>query len=140
MIAPTDKTQTTRVPLWGKIDPAFVVTLMFTAVSAWLTQPFWSFELWEKAPATVQQSSGPPVLRIDSDRSIRIEGKVVALKDVPNQIQDVLSGRTARLVSFEADAQTRYGYAARVMEQVRRGGGDPRISRDAEGSMATNSN
>ena len=101
-------------------------------VSAVLTQPFWSFG--EPDELTTSRAGGvpPPVLRVASDHSITIEGEAVSLEDVQGRIETLLTGRTARVVSFRADATAQYGYASRVMEQVRRGGGDPLPSSNSE--------
>ena len=108
-----------------KIDPALVVTLIFTVVSAMLTQPFWSFGELDDLAAPAARGTPPPVLRVASDHSITIEGEAVSLEDVRHRIETILTERSVRVVSFRADATTQYGYASRVMEQVRRGGGDP---------------
>jgi biopolymer transport protein ExbD len=117
-------------PRWVA-DPALIVVVIFTAVSALVTQPFWSLDVFAPSPATGARAPSPPVLHVSADRTLTLDGERVPVARLANEIQAVLAGRDQPLVYFDADDDTRYGYAARVIDQVRRAGGDPLLRHDA---------
>ena len=103
-------------------DPALIALVIITAVSALVTQPFWSLGVWDE---TSRDGLAPPVLHVAANRTVTIDGTPIAGDLVP-QIEDTLAGRDRSLVYFEADADTSYGFASHVMHQIRLAGGDPR--------------
>lgn len=106
-----------RSPQFPRVaDPALVALVILTASSALVTQPFWSLRFSE--------ARAGPTVHVFANQTVTVDGAPIA-GDLVHYIEGVLENRDGPIVYFDADDETSYAVASRVIRQIRLAGGDP---------------
>ena len=109
------------------VDVVLVLLIIFMVITPLLTKNFWVHTpKQEKEQVEKQELANDPepplVLRVAADRTISVNGTVVAYDDLAERLKRMFAARDDHILFFDAEDDTEYGYTVEVMDQAREGG------------------
>jgi biopolymer transport protein ExbD/biopolymer transport protein TolR len=107
------------------VDVVLVLLIIFMVITPLLTKTFWIHTpIQEQEEVTAQESdpTQPLVLRIDADRTLRINASPVTDDELPDRLRRIFAARSDHVLFFDADDHAPYGFVVHVMDRAREGG------------------
>ena len=107
------------------VDIVLVLLIIFIVITPQLTKTFWVHTPKQEKKETedpAQDPNPPLVLRVGADRSLTVNGTVLAMPELAERLRRMFAARQDHILFFDADDEVDYGFAVQVMDQARAGG------------------
>jgi biopolymer transport protein ExbD/biopolymer transport protein TolR len=109
------------------VDIVLVLLIIFMVITPLLTKTFWVHtpkqEKEEVEKQDLADDPDPPlVLRVAADRTINVNGTVIAVEELPDRLKRMFAARDDHIIFFDAEDEAPYGYTVEVMDKAREGG------------------
>jgi biopolymer transport protein ExbD/biopolymer transport protein TolR len=109
------------------VDVVLVLLIIFMVITPLLTKHFWLHtpkqEKEEVEKEELAKDPTPPlVLHVAADRSVSVNGAVVAVEELAERLKRMFAARDDHILFFDAADTVDYGYTVEVMDRAREGG------------------
>lgn len=108
------------------VDVVLVLLIIFMVITPLLSKHFWVHTPKQEKEEVEHDAAADPdpplVLRVGGDKSITVNGTVVAYAELPERLKRMFAARDDHILFFDAADDVAYGYAVEVMDQAREGG------------------